>query len=605
MSAEDLVAKLTTISIEEDDKPLLESATLEALIPHLASGKFTNIVVMAGAGISTAAGIPDFRTPGTGLYDNLQKYDLPHPTAIFEIGYFKTNPRPFFTLAKELYPGNFDPTTTHYFVRLLEQKGLLLRCYTQNIDTLERVAGIAPDKLVEAHGCFATAHCIVCSKEYEADAIRAEVFAEKVPTCECGGTIKPDIVFFGEQLPQRFHALVKKDLAAADLLIIMGTSLQVHPFASLVNMVGDKCVRLLINRERVGHIGPERAKLEKAINASFDGLRFCCEDNTRDIDLLGDVQDCVRLLTQQCGWESELNTLIAEHKAFRDQATTAPPAAVATTTTTPDAAPAPAPTQAVAADEPVIDERVLREAMAAGYDAFDLSSGTGVNLKRDCPHVDGRNIGPLPTRPLFYGQCCSVCEDASEMWLCLRCYGGFCSRYVAGHMGEHHTQCQHDIAASWSDLSVWCYCCEEYISSPDLLPQLDAMHRAKFGQAHPFARRFHDTAVVADTTVREYNLDAPSPQVKGVGVVPKMQCPHLAHMIAPWPADFRPAAGCVQCNDTTENWVCVMCYQTLCSRYVNKHMGLHANAVGHCLAVSQSDNSVWCFECDSYVTNPV
>ena len=82
--------------------------------------------------------LSNYRSPGTGLYDNLQQYKIPDPTAIFDIGYFARNPKPFFALAKELYPGNYDPNHTHYFVRLLQEKGVLLRSYTQNIDGLER-----------------------------------------------------------------------------------------------------------------------------------------------------------------------------------------------------------------------------------------------------------------------------------------------------------------------------------------------------------------------------------------------------------------------------------------------------------------------------------
>lgn len=78
------------------------------------------------------------RSPGSGLYDNLQQYDLPYAEAIFEIGFFHRNPAPFFALAKELYPGNYRPNLTHFFVHLLHQKGQLLRMYTQNIDGLER-----------------------------------------------------------------------------------------------------------------------------------------------------------------------------------------------------------------------------------------------------------------------------------------------------------------------------------------------------------------------------------------------------------------------------------------------------------------------------------
>lgn len=175
---------------------------------------------MTGAGISTAAGIPDFRSPGSGLYYNLQKYDLPYPQAVFEISYFKvwatlclvptrrhdealtrqphhTQPlaeesRPLCnfsqgTLSGQLqgmrahgtalhpdagllilltFPSLVQPTVSHYFSRLLASKGLLQRHFTQNIDTLERVAGVPSDKLVEAHGSFNSAHCIGCRRRY-------------------------------------------------------------------------------------------------------------------------------------------------------------------------------------------------------------------------------------------------------------------------------------------------------------------------------------------------------------------------------------------------------------------------------------------------------
>ncbi len=135
------------------------------------------------------------RTPGTGLYANLAKYDIPYPEAIFNIDYFSDNPHPFFSLAKELYPGHHRPNYVHYFIRMLHQKGLLLRMYTQNIDGLEKrerlnlsllkvifavlsikmcftlsvVCGIPDDKLVEAHGSFATAACHLCYTPYPAE----------------------------------------------------------------------------------------------------------------------------------------------------------------------------------------------------------------------------------------------------------------------------------------------------------------------------------------------------------------------------------------------------------------------------------------------------
>lgn len=76
---------------------------------------------------SVAAGIPDFRSPGTGLYDNLQKYDLPYPEAVFELDYMRENPGPFCALAKEMFPGNFEPTLCHHFIGFLARRGVLLR----------------------------------------------------------------------------------------------------------------------------------------------------------------------------------------------------------------------------------------------------------------------------------------------------------------------------------------------------------------------------------------------------------------------------------------------------------------------------------------------
>lgn len=97
---------------------------------------------------------------------------------VLELDYFRERPQPFFTLAKELYPGKFKPTACHCFVRLLHEKGLLLRNYTQNIDTLERIAGVPAEKLVEAHGSFASAHCIACKLPYTQEFVKGEMIVE-------------------------------------------------------------------------------------------------------------------------------------------------------------------------------------------------------------------------------------------------------------------------------------------------------------------------------------------------------------------------------------------------------------------------------------------
>lgn len=158
---------------------------------------------MAGAGISTSAGIPDFRSPVTGLYSRLKEYNLPYPEALFDISYFKENPSAFYTLFEELYPDGtkYRPTLTHTFFRLLDKKKKLLRVFTQNIDTLEHLSGLNHEKIVEAHGSFVNARCIACKKEVSNEWLEEKVKAGQVARCEqikckekdVAPPIKPDI----------------------------------------------------------------------------------------------------------------------------------------------------------------------------------------------------------------------------------------------------------------------------------------------------------------------------------------------------------------------------------------------------------------------------
>lgn len=303
--------KLGLSSSGEEKPQVLDEISLDGIVKYIKDGKCKNIVTMAGAGISTSAGIPDFRSPVSGLYHNLEKYNLPDPQAIFEIEFFRKNPQPFFTLAKELYPGSFKPTICHYFIKLLQMKGLLLRHYTQNIDTLERVADIPGDYIIEAHGTFHTSHCLDCRKEYPLPWMKERIFSDVVPTCtECNGIVKPDIVFFGESLPSKFFKCAKTDFPKADLLIILGSSLAVQPFASLVDRVGAVCPRLLINREKAG----ERDRLMRMLGMGA-GMDFDSSDNVRDVAWLGDCDDGCKLLADKLGWLDELNKLVDEGHA--------------------------------------------------------------------------------------------------------------------------------------------------------------------------------------------------------------------------------------------------------------------------------------------------
>ncbi|UJR13605.1 hypothetical protein I4U23_000618 [Adineta vaga] len=238
-----------------NQKSPTKPSAIDNLIDSIKNGKYKRIIVLAGAGISTPSGIPDFRTPGTGLYDNLRRYNIPYPEAIFELDYFYRNPKPFFHLAKELYPGRYVPNVIHYFIRYLHDQNILHRVYTQNIDGLERMAGIPADKIVEAHGTFMTATCQRCGQKYTCEDIRQRIVDDEIPKCtknsRCTGVIKPDIVFFGEDLPRRFD-MYSRDLPICDCCIVMGTSLAVAPFSDIVDSVSRVTVRLLINRQVVG-----------------------------------------------------------------------------------------------------------------------------------------------------------------------------------------------------------------------------------------------------------------------------------------------------------------------------------------------------------------
>ena len=319
-------------SVVDSDTPpeTLSERSLSAVAELILSGRARRIVVMTGAGISTAAGskykvstvhdsrrgaqfqtdtdpassyrdmlhhlpkpndadqvrslVPDFRSPNTGLYANLSRLNLPYAEAVFDIGYFREHPEPFYVLAKELYPGKYHPTISHVFIALLSEKGLLHQLFTQNIDCLERRAGVPEQLIVEAHGSFATQRCVDCSIEYPDDKMKEYVEKGEVPRCgDCEGLVKPDIVFFGEALPQVFRDRQHYP-DAADLALIMGTSLSVQPFASLPSMVRPETPRVLFNLERVGGIG----------------------SRADDVLELGDCDAGVRKLAKELGWLDEL-----------------------------------------------------------------------------------------------------------------------------------------------------------------------------------------------------------------------------------------------------------------------------------------------------------
>jgi len=256
------------------------------------------VIVLMGAGASTSAGIPDFRTPGTGLYDVLERQGLKNPRLAFDLDHFRKDPDHLYAVAREIWPRpERTPTLVHKFVKLLHDEGLLLRCYTQNIDGLERQVGIPDEMLVEAHGNFRSAQGVDTGRSVPAEEVREAVFnkggAEELRS-KYGELVKPGIMLYGDKLPKRFGKSVLVDFPKCELLIVIGTSLRVAPFCQLIRQVPTTCPRLLMNQKAVG--------LAQDIPGGFS----FGEGSSRDVSMLGSCDDGAQQLCSHLGWTDRL-----------------------------------------------------------------------------------------------------------------------------------------------------------------------------------------------------------------------------------------------------------------------------------------------------------
>ena len=197
-------------------------------------------VFFGGAGVSTESGIPDFRSVD-GLYN--QKFEYP-PETIISHSFFERKPEYFFRFYREkMLPLGFEPNVTHKVLAQLEKEGHLAAVVTQNIDGLHQKAG--SKKVFELHGSVLRNYCVKCHKFYPAEFVRD---AKGIPLCDCGGTVKPDVVLYEESLDQDTLAGAVSAIRRADLLIVGGTSLTVYPAAGLLQYYrGNRLV--LINRD--------------------------------------------------------------------------------------------------------------------------------------------------------------------------------------------------------------------------------------------------------------------------------------------------------------------------------------------------------------------
>jgi NAD-dependent protein deacetylase/lipoamidase len=188
-----------------------------------------SVVALTGAGISVPSGIPDFRSPGSGLWENVNPMEVAHIDA------WRADPERFW----HFYGNRFQtlegkgPNGAHRALVELERRGKLDAVITQNIDMLHRKAGTT--ELIEVHGTIEHSSCLACGAQYPLGEVRERLDHSpiSVPECDCGEPLKPDVVLFGEFLPEgaleRAYALA----AQADVLLCVGSSLEVHPIAQL------------------------------------------------------------------------------------------------------------------------------------------------------------------------------------------------------------------------------------------------------------------------------------------------------------------------------------------------------------------------------------
>jgi len=207
--------------------PLSTEARVERLAELLRDAD--RAVALTGAGISVPSGIPDFRSPGTGLWENVNPMEVAH------IDVFRRDPVRFWSFYGQRFATLEDkePNAAHLALAELERRGLLQAVITQNIDRLHRKAGT--QDLIEVHGTIDHASCLRCGARFPLEEARARIAAdaEGVPRCDCGHALKPDVVLFGELLPLAELERAERLAREADLMLCVGSSLEVYPVADL------------------------------------------------------------------------------------------------------------------------------------------------------------------------------------------------------------------------------------------------------------------------------------------------------------------------------------------------------------------------------------
>ena len=246
----------------------MQSDSPHLLVDHLKLliDESENIVFFGGAGVSTESNIPDFRSQG-GLFQTLENQAYP-PETILSHRFFMKHTESFYAFYKEkMIYEEARPNAAHIALSLLEARGKLKAVITQNIDGLHQMAG--SNNVFELHGSIHRNYCMQCGKFYGLDKV---ILSNTIPKCDvCGGTIKPDVVLYEENLDERTIEGAIHAIAQADLMIVGGTSLIVYPAAGLLDYYRGKKL-VLINKSKTSQ--DHRALIQ--INASIGDVLSRC-----------------------------------------------------------------------------------------------------------------------------------------------------------------------------------------------------------------------------------------------------------------------------------------------------------------------------------------
>jgi NAD-dependent deacetylase len=222
----------------------------------------SSTVALTGAGVSVPSGIPDFRTPETGLWANVDPMEIAH------IDVFERDPARFWSYYRPRFHslGDKRPNRAHHALAELERRGLLAGVITQNIDRLHRAAG--SQNVIEMHGSIETSTCRHCAATYAVEEVDSLFDEAGVAECgSCSGPVKPDVVLFGEMLPEGAISRAHELASEADLMLCVGTSLVVHPVAGLPQLTLERGGSLaIVTKGPTPYDGAAELKLEGEVD---------------------------------------------------------------------------------------------------------------------------------------------------------------------------------------------------------------------------------------------------------------------------------------------------------------------------------------------------